>query len=72
MDEAYIDDDDTKTGHCVEAKTGHRGEAKTGRVARQPEARPASGPAAGNQTDIQPGNWRPAPASHDDQPATGT
>ena len=30
MDEAYTDDDDTKTGHCVEAKTGHCGEAKTG------------------------------------------
>ena len=29
MDEAYTDDD-TKTGHCVEAKTGHCGEAKTG------------------------------------------
>ena len=29
MDEAYTDDDDTKTGHCVEAKTGHCGEAKT-------------------------------------------
>ena len=30
MDEAYTDDNDTKTGHCVEAKTGHCGEAKTG------------------------------------------
>ena len=30
VDEAYTDDDDTKTGHCVEAKTGHCGEAKTG------------------------------------------
>ena len=30
MDEAYTYDDDTKTGHCVEAKTGHCGEAKTG------------------------------------------
>ena len=30
MDEAYTDDDDTKTGHCVEAKTGHCVEAKTG------------------------------------------
>ena len=29
MDEAYTDDD-TKTGHCVEAKTGPCGEAKTG------------------------------------------
>ena len=30
MDEACTDDDDdTKTGHCVEAKTGHCGEAKT-------------------------------------------
>ena len=28
MDEAYTDDD-TNTGHCVEAKTGHCGEAKT-------------------------------------------
>ena len=32
MDEAYTDDDDTKTGHCVEAKTGHCGEAKTGHL----------------------------------------
>ena len=30
MDESYTDDNDTKTGHCVEAKTGHCGEAKTG------------------------------------------
>ena len=30
MNESYTDDNDTKTGHCVEAKTGHCGEAKTG------------------------------------------
>ena len=29
MDDFFTDDDDTKTGHCVEARIGHCGEAKT-------------------------------------------
>ena len=61
MDEAYTDDDDTKTCHCVKVKTGHGGGAKLVTVVKQRLVTGYSGP-RGRATQYWTGPSRAGPA----------